>query len=50
MLWSIGGDLRQFARFYNRRLDGDVASVRAALGLRTDQITLAQAPEIATIR
>jgi hypothetical protein len=45
-VWSIGGDLRQLARFYIRRLDSDVAAVRAALGLRADQMILADAPEL----
>jgi hypothetical protein len=49
-VWSIGGDLRQFAGFYTRRLDADVTAVRAALGLRDDQVTLADAPELVTVR
>lgn len=40
-LWSIGGDLRQTARFWTRRLDADVADVRRALGLTPDEVTLA---------
>jgi hypothetical protein len=32
-IWSIGGDFRQFAGFYTRRLNGDVAAVRDALAV-----------------
>ena len=45
-LWSIGCDLRQTIGFYSGRLDRDVEAVRQGLGLRPDQTTLADAPDL----
>ncbi|HVM40640.1 MAG TPA: DUF962 domain-containing protein [Acidimicrobiia bacterium] len=42
-VWSIRADARQALRFWTRRIDADVAAVRAALGLRDDEVTLADA-------
>jgi len=41
--WSFRADFRLFRKFFARTLEYDVAKVRAALDLRPDQRTLAEA-------
>ncbi|MGI8848486.1 MAG: Mpo1-like protein [Candidatus Dormibacteria bacterium] len=41
VLWSIGGDLRMLRKVATRTIDADVQTIRDALGMREDQVTLA---------